>query len=130
MHPYHHALSSARKHGGKPEDYLPLHDWFDASKEFMADFRHRVLRHHAQGIFEAERVFGPTILNSQGIQVLTRVLGEQHVREDCGRVPSVQDWFETIRGQKWMLSPARDDGKQDDPRLTSPRFPQPLPEPA
>lgn len=56
-HPYHHALSSARRFGGVPEDYLAIHSWFDASKELMCDPRHRALRHHAQGIFEAERVF-------------------------------------------------------------------------
>ncbi|PTQ65124.1 DUF6915 family protein [Celeribacter persicus] len=44
---YHHALSSARKWGGAAEDYLPLHQWFDESKEITADFRHRALRHHA-----------------------------------------------------------------------------------
>lgn len=54
-HCYHHALSSARKWGGTAEDYLPLHQWFDESKEITADFRHRALRHHAQGIFELEQ---------------------------------------------------------------------------
>lgn len=54
-HPYHHALSSAKRFGGVPEDYLAIHSWFDASKELMCDPRHRALRHHAQGIFEAER---------------------------------------------------------------------------
>ena len=102
MHPYDHAKSSARQHGGVPEDYLALHDWFDASKEFYADFRHRAVRHHAQGIFEAERVFGPTING-----VPTRVLGEQHVREDCGRIPSLQDWLKNIKGERWMISPGR-----------------------
>ena len=103
MHPYFHALSSARKHGGEAEDYLPLHEWFDASKEFMCDFRHRALRHHAQGIFEAERVFGITITNSLGRSIPTRILGEQHVREDCGRVPTLSDWLRTIKGESWML---------------------------
>lgn len=50
-HCYHHALSSARKWGGVAEDYLPLHQWFDESKAITADFRHRALRHHAEGIF-------------------------------------------------------------------------------
>ncbi len=35
-HCYHHALSSARKWGGAAEDYLPLHQWFDESKEIIA----------------------------------------------------------------------------------------------
>ena len=28
-HPFHHAESSVRKHGGHMEDYLPIHQWFD-----------------------------------------------------------------------------------------------------
>jgi len=28
-HPWHHAVSSARKYGGKPEDYLEIHSWLD-----------------------------------------------------------------------------------------------------
>src|SRR5258708_36354689 len=50
-HCYHHALSSVRKWGGVAEDYLALHQWFDESKAITADFRHRALRHHAEGIF-------------------------------------------------------------------------------
>ena len=42
--PLKHAEKSARKFGGKPEDYLPIHSWFDESKAFLADFRHRALR--------------------------------------------------------------------------------------
>ena len=109
MHPYHHALSSARKHGGQAEDYLHIHDWFDASKEFICDFRHRALRHHAQGIFEAERVFGPTVVNSDGKAIPTRIIGEQHVREDCGRIPSLGDWLRCIRGEAWMFRNVRED---------------------
>jgi hypothetical protein len=47
--PIFHAVSLARKWGGRPEDYIGVHDWFDASKEGFADFRHRALRHHSQG---------------------------------------------------------------------------------
>ena len=50
-HPYHHALSSVKKWGGEVSDYLPLHSWFDQSKAIAGDFRHRALRHHAEGIF-------------------------------------------------------------------------------
>ena len=57
-HPYHHALSSVKKWGGSVDDYLPLHAWFDQSKEILADFRHRALRHHAEGIFMLETLFG------------------------------------------------------------------------
>ena len=79
-HPYHHAISSARKWGGEPEDYQKIHDWFDESKAHMADFRHRALRHHTEGIFMAERIFGVTIVNSAGRVVPVRYIGEQHVK--------------------------------------------------
>ncbi len=50
-HCYHHALSSARRWGGQADDFLALHNWFDESKSITADFRHRALRHHAEGVF-------------------------------------------------------------------------------
>ena len=100
-HPYHHALSSMKKWGGTVEDCLAIH-WFDASKAFLADFRHRALRHHAEGIFWAEEVFGPTITNSAGKVVPVRWIGEQHVKEDLGWIPTLQDWFKHLRIEPWM----------------------------
>lgn len=102
MHPMHHAESSARKFGGRADDYLKLHEWMDATKETLCDFRHRALRHHSQGIFELERVFGVSIVNSDGKQVPVRYIGEQHVREDMGFIPTVADWFRNIRRENWM----------------------------
>ena len=101
-HPIEHAKHSARKFGGVPEDYLPIHQWFDESKSMMADFRHRSLRHHAEGIFLAEQIFGVTICNREGKDVPVRYIGEQHVREDLGRIPSFQDWAAAIRPAPWM----------------------------
>uniref|UniRef100_A0A7C5VJW3 DUF6915 domain-containing protein n=1 Tax=Thermus caliditerrae TaxID=1330700 RepID=A0A7C5VJW3_9DEIN len=102
-HPWHHALSSAKRWGGKPQDYLPIHEWFDASKEHFADFRHRALRHHSQGIYEAERVFGTVIVNSEGREVPVRAIGEQHVLEDLGFIPTLADWLKHLQPAEWML---------------------------
>jgi hypothetical protein len=103
MHPNHHAITSVKKWGGKVEDYLRIHDWFDQSKEWYANFRHRAMRHHSQGIFEAERVFGHMITNSDGKKVPVRYIGEQHIKEDCGgKIPTVQDWLENMTPQRWM----------------------------
>lgn len=102
-HPYHHALSSARKYGGRPEDYQAIHDWFDESKAFLPDFRHRALRHHAEGIFLCERVFGTTVSNSDGREVPVRFIGEQHVKEDLGRIPTACDWLRCVRPEAWMM---------------------------
>jgi hypothetical protein len=101
-HPYHHSLSSVRKWGGSVFDYLPLHSWFDQSKSIAADFRHRALRHHAEGIFMLETVFGPTLTLSGGKVIPTRWVGEQHVKEDLGFIPSFADWMRAIRPLPWM----------------------------
>lgn len=102
-HPYHHALSSVKKWGGKVSDYLPIHEWFDASKAHMADFRHRALRHHSEGIFMAEHFFGKEIKNYDGRVIPVRWIGEQHVQEDLGKIPTVADWMRNIHPQEWML---------------------------
>jgi len=101
--PYHHSLSSVKKWGGVASDYQAIHYWFDESKMMMADFRHRALRHHAEGIFMCERIFGKTIrLSTNGKHIPTRWVGEQHILEDLGRIPSMQDWFKHIMPEKWM----------------------------
>lgn len=103
MNPYHHALSSVKKYGGKYEDYLPIHQWFDGSKAHFADFRHRALRHHSQGIFDCEALFGAVLINSAGVGIPTRYIGEQHVIEDCGFIPTLKDWYGGIKVEPWML---------------------------
>lgn len=103
MHPFFHSLSSARKHGGRPEEYQKIHDWFDQSKSHMADFRHRAARHHSEGIFMAEQIFGVTIKNSDGKDVPVRMIGEQHVKEDLGWIPTLADWLKEIRPKAWMM---------------------------
>jgi len=103
MNPYHHALSSVAKFGGKPEDFLPIHQWFDESKRSSTDPRHRALHHHSEGIFDCERVFGAAIHISNGKVIPTRFIGEQHVKEDLGFIPTMMDWFKEIKPQKWMV---------------------------
>tara|TARA_B100000745_G_scaffold300218_1_gene253347 strand:+ start:3000 stop:3404 length:405 start_codon:yes stop_codon:yes gene_type:complete len=102
-HPYHHAESSVIKWGGDVKDYVAIHSWFDESKAHMADFRHRALRHHTEGIFMCESIFGVTIVNSQGRKVPVRFIGEQHVKEDLGWIPTVKDWFKNIESESWMM---------------------------
>ena len=102
-HPLWHAESSVRRFGGSTVDYLPIHDWLDATKETLCDCRHRALRHHSQGVFEAERVFGQAIVNSEGVAIPVRYVAERHIKEDCGGfVPSVSDWLSRIAVEPWM----------------------------
>ena len=100
---YYHSVSSVKHFGGKTEDYQAIHDWFDESKKIMPDFRHRALRHHAEGCFACEEKFGTTITNSDGKKVPTRLIAERHIKEDLGFIPSMIDWFKHIRPQKFMM---------------------------
>lgn len=104
-HSYEHAKSSVKKWGGVPEDYLHIHEWFDATKAWIGHSAHRMFRHHSEGIFECEKVFGVSFVNSSGKTVYTRYVGEQHVKEDCyGKIPSAKEWIDNFNTPKeWML---------------------------
>jgi len=105
MTPYKHAQRSASKWGGCPADYIALHDWFDETKAFTGDWTHRALRHHAAGIQWAIEKFGHVIVNSQGQSIPTKMLAEQHVEEDCGFIPTPQDYLKVLsmNPENWML---------------------------
>jgi hypothetical protein len=106
-HPYDHARSSAKKWGGEPAEYLEIHQWFDATKAWVGHSNHRMFRHHSEGIFEAEKLFGIFFENSVGKRVYTRYVGEQHIKEDCfGYIPSAREWIQHINKPnppEWMV---------------------------
>ena len=64
-------------------------------------------RHHSEGIFACEEVFGSTLTNSAGRVVPVRQIGEQHVMEDLGRIPTAADWLRAIKVEPWMLRKAK-----------------------
>ena len=49
------------------------------------------------------------IVNSDGKRVPVRYVGEQHVREDLGRIPTAQDWLLQIKPERWMYGQCLDD---------------------
>lgn len=103
--PFIHAKSSAKRYGGKAEDYQAIHDFLDSSKGAIADNRHRALTHNAWFLSNVlERVFGATIKNSDGRLVSVRDIGEQHILEDFRMkfIPSAQDYLAEIEFQPWM----------------------------
>lgn len=104
-HPYHHAISSAKKHGGVWEDYIAIHSWFDETKRHFPDMRHRALRHHAEGIFWCEQQFGTVITNCEGKNVPVRFIAEQHIMEDLGYIPTIADYLKEMNQAGWMFKP-------------------------
>lgn len=114
--PWIHALSSAKKFGGTPEDYLPLHNLMDSSKSAIADVRHRALTHNSWFLSILERIKFPnscepdlegkmvTIINSDGVRISVRDIGEQHILEDYKNIfiPSPQDFLAEMELKDWM----------------------------
>lgn len=102
MNSYYHAVISAKKHGGIPEDYQKIHDFIDSSKSTIADHRHRALLHSAFGIFLTEQMFGVTVTNSEGKEIPVRLLAEEHVQDDLGFIPTVEHWLGEMPIRPWM----------------------------
>lgn len=110
MKPWVHAQNSAKRWGGKPEDFLPIHEWFDQTKAAHADMRHRAILHNAMGIYICAQVFGDAnqnLTNSDGRVIPVRDIGEQHVLEDMGRIPSVSDYLNGMPLYDWLGGPKR-----------------------
>ncbi len=102
--PWIHSLSSAKRYGGKPEDYIEIHNLLDSSKQTIGDNRHRALTHNTWFLFILEKIFGVTITNSDDKQVSVRDIGEQHILEDYNGkfIPTPQDFLSLIPFQAWM----------------------------
>lgn len=67
----------------------------------------------------AKTIFGPTLTLSTGRIIPTRWVGEQHVKEDLGFIPSFADWVKAIRPEPWMGRTMQIEALVD-PHLASP----------
>lgn len=121
--PWIHAEASAKKYGGKPEDYIAIHNLMDSSKGTIADSRHRALTHNAWFVGTIlEKIFGVTLKNSDGMTVSVRDIGEQHVLEDYRMrfIPSAQDFLQEMEVKTWMVA-GRGEPPTSAKRLERPR---------
>lgn len=102
MKPHLHSKNSVKNFGGVADDYQEIHDFIDSSKSCVADMRHRAVLHSAFGIYIVEKVFGILIVNSDGAKVSTRDIAENHVIEDLGKIPTLQDYLNHMELATWM----------------------------
>lgn len=124
MKPYLHSLISVKKFGGQCQDYQKLHDWFDQTKAHIPDLRHRTILHNSFGIFLLEQQFGVNIRNSDGKLVSVRDIGEQHVLDDLGFIPTLQDCLVEMPLYDWLYgkkSESHQLKKEDATRKAPPR---------
>jgi hypothetical protein len=103
MNPYKHAEISVKNWGGKIEDYYPIHQFMDCTKEVCSDNRHRILHTH-WGIFRViNPIFGEVISNSDGKLVNVKDLCERdHVLPDFKNkfIPTLADFVACIDEQE------------------------------
>lgn len=84
-----HSSSSVRKFGGAARDYEHIHSFFDKSKTFHPDWRHRSLLHHTFGLVLFESIYGETFYRESDNKLLQyRPICEQHILEDLGALPT------------------------------------------
>lgn len=102
MKPHLHGNISVKKHGGKREDYQKIHDFIDHSKSCVPDMRHRAMLHSSWGCYLVEQVFGTLITNSDGKEISTRDIAEEHIEQDLGFIPTMNDWLEKLPLEPWM----------------------------
>lgn len=108
MTPYHHALSSAKKFGGCWEDNIDIHMWFDETKQYTGDWTHRALRHHSAGVEWCIKEHGDTVRYYTTCDdfkdIPVKLIAEQHIIEDCGFIPTPQDWLKCLVAHpaSWM----------------------------
>lgn len=142
MNSWFHAKSAAKKWGGEPEDYLPIHEFIDSSKQVIGDVRHRSVYHHTLGVFLCEKIFGKTITvksksGRKKVQVPVRLIAERHILEDLGWLPSPKDYIDGMAIKPWMSGAQRKElplshllGEQDEEITeTKPAEPEPAPQP-
>lgn len=102
MKPFLHGRIHAKKYGGRPEDYADIDDFIDSSKTAVADVRHRAILHSAFGCFLVEKMFGRTRFNSDGKEYSPRDIAEDHILQDLGFVPTMEQYLNNMTIQPWM----------------------------
>lgn len=105
MKPHLHALADVKRWKGKIEDYQKIHELMDSVKTAFADNRNRSLTHNSWFINHIlPKIFGDTLVNSDGKTVSVRDIGEHHCLDDFGGkfIPTAQDWLEGIPYEPWM----------------------------
>lgn len=107
MKPLEHSKCSVNKWGGTVEDYLDIHNFIDSSKAHVPDMRHRALLHSSFGCYVTEQLFGTYFVNSNGRTISVRDIAEEHIIEDMGRIPTVQDYLDGMPMYEWLGGPRR-----------------------
>jgi primase-polymerase (primpol)-like protein len=106
--PFKHAENSVDKWGGCIDDYLPIHNFLDSTKLHLATWQHRAILHNTFGVGICEQIFGSVINNSDGKNVEVRYIAIKHIEEDCGIVPTIEQWLNDLKPKKFAINFKKD----------------------
>lgn len=113
MSPYKHALSSALKWGGVVDDYLDIHRFLDSTKLHLETWQHRAVLHNTFGVGICEMIFGDTITNSDGKEIEVRYVAINHIKEDCGHVPTIKEWLHDLKPKKFAINLKQEENEKE-----------------
>ena len=104
MNPMYHSKSSVKRWGGKPEEYLQIHELLDSPKATMNNNTSRALTNNTWFIYNIiPKIFGYNIINSDGKSVDTIDIAMLHCLEDYKEfIPTPQDFLKHMNIQAWM----------------------------
>jgi hypothetical protein len=103
--PMIHSKSTVKRWGGKPEDYLAIHELIDSPKATMNNNSSRALTHNTWFAYTIiPKIFGYNITNSDGKSVDTVDIAMLHIAEDFRMkfVPTPQDYLKHMEVQAWF----------------------------
>jgi hypothetical protein len=105
MIPQIHSEQSAKRYGGKWEDYIDIHELMDSSKAAYSTNAHRILTHNSWFTTTIiPKIFGEMRINSDGKRYSTKDVAEFHCLEDFRMkfIPTVQDYIEDMGTPAWI----------------------------
>lgn len=100
-----HAISSAKRYGGEPSDYIDIHEFLDSCKAAVGNNAHRLFTHNSWFVgVVIPKCFGRRRQNSEGKWYNTKDIGEQHCLEDFKHkfIPTPQDYLEHFSIPLWV----------------------------
>lgn len=101
MKPLQHAQITARRYGGRWQDWIGIHNWIDRSKALFPGMRHRMFLHSDFGEWLTVRIHGDAIEAEDRTTVTTPDLFRDHQVEDLGRVVKLSEWLREIDATHW-----------------------------
>lgn len=94
---------SAELHGGTWNDYEAIHAFLDWPRDYLPDGRYRRILHNGWGVALTVEAIGARWLRpSDGLPVAVRQIAEEHLRQECAGIPTLESCLDGLSIERWM----------------------------